>query len=59
MSVQALYMFVVLGGLLILTVGGLVTYLAYRHRDLGVALLVGFGAVTLIIASLALGSSIG
>ncbi|WP_179891393.1 hypothetical protein [Streptomyces sp. st170] len=52
-------MFVVLGGLLILTVGGLVTYLAYRHRDLGVALLVGFGAVTLIIASLALGSSIG
>ncbi|WUW26956.1 hypothetical protein OG521_39590 (plasmid) [Streptomyces sp. NBC_01463] len=59
MTAQGLYALAVLGGLLILTVGGLVTYLAYRHRELGVAMLVGFGAVTLIIAALALGSSIG
>ncbi|MDQ1022504.1 hypothetical protein QF035_000086 [Streptomyces umbrinus] len=56
MSGQLLFVLVVLGGLLLGTIGGLVTYVAYRHRDLGVALLVGIGAVSLIAAILALGA---
>lgn len=56
MSQQMLFVLIVMGGLLIGTVGGLVTYIAYRHRELGVALLVGLGAVSMITAVLALGS---